>query len=173
MAILKILQYPDLRLRRKGNQVKDMKSSSIQKTIEDMIETLFHQKMCAGLAATQLDIEDPPCIAVINHTRSTDKKNILYLINPIITALEDTVMTDEGCMSIRPNDIAIKVKRANKITVQTLDLQGNHTTFEATGFFAHCIQHEYDHLIGILNIDHVSKLKRMYLERKIAKLAKS
>lgn len=173
MSIFKILQYPDLRLRRKGYQVTDVTVPHIQEIIENMVATLFAQKSCAGLASTQLDIDNPPSIAVINLARGSNKTDILYLINPQIIIQKGSTVHEEGCMSVAPEKVSAKVKRATKINVQTLDLKGNKIELEATDHLARCIQHEYDHLQGVLYIDHLSKLKRMYLERKIAKLAKS
>jgi len=172
MSILKILQYPDLRLRRKSHQINDVKAPKIQKIIENMMETLLAKKSCAGLASTQLDLEHPPSITVINNGEGTDKTNILCLINPKITAIEGGAINEEGCMSIYPSEITAKVKRAAKISVQALDIHSNKMEFEATGFLAQCIQHECDHLQGILYIDHLSKLKRIYIEKKITKLTK-
>lgn len=173
MSILKILQYPDLRLRRKGYQVTNVKDPKIQKVIENMTETLLAQESCAGLSSTQLDLEEPPSITVINTSENPNHDNILCLINPQIIATEGDTINDEGCMSVFPGEIYAKVKRAAKINVKALDIDGNKVEFEAEGFLARCVQHEYDHLQGILYIDHLSKLKRAYLERKMAKLSKS
>lgn len=171
MSILKILQYPDLRLRRKGHKVTDVKSAKIKKTIKDMLETLANAESCAALSATQLDMEQPPSITVINPL-TDDMDDVLCLINPQIVAQEGSNAAEEGCMSIFPEDIRAEIKRANKIKVKTLDVYGNHIEFEAEGYLARCIQHEYDHLNGILYIDHLSKLKRSLLEKKMLKLRK-
>ncbi|MDR1057443.1 MAG: peptide deformylase [Coxiellaceae bacterium] len=173
MAILKILQYPDLRLRRKGYQVTDVTALKIQTIIDNMTETLLAEKNCAGLAATQLDLEEPPSITVINYPTSKTKKDILCLVNPQIITQEGSNTSEERCMSIRPKEFSAKIKRSAKIKARALDLHGNKIELEATDFLASCIQHEYDHLQGILYIDYLSKLKRAFLERKIAKLAKS
>jgi peptide deformylase len=168
MSILQILQYPDLRLRRKSNKVTNVNSEKIKKTIKNMLETLANAKNCAALAATQLDIKQPPSIIVINSM--DDDSNVLCLINPQITAQEGRSVAEEGCMSVFPGDICAEIKRATSIKVKALTAQGNKVEFAADGYLARCIQHECDHLNGILYIDYLSKLKRALLEKKMKKL---
>jgi peptide deformylase len=167
MAILQILQYPDLRLRRKGYRVGNVKAAKIQKTIENIITTLNNTENCAGLAATQLDIEDPPNITVIHNM---DNDDLLCLINLDIISSEDSIIEQEGCMSIYPQGISAKVKRANKIKVKALDRYGNKLEFVALGHLARCLQHEYDHLQGVLYVDHLAKADRLALDKQIAAL---
>ncbi|CAL7959908.1 peptide deformylase [Gammaproteobacteria bacterium] len=168
MSILQILQYPDLRLRRKSNKVTNVNSAKIKKTIKNMLETLANTEGCAALAATQLDIEQPPSIIVINSM--DDDNNVLCLINPQITAQEGHNIAEEGCMSVFPENIRAEVKRATSIKAKTLTACGDQVEFSADGYLARCIQHECDHLNGILYIDHLSKLKRALLEKKMKKL---
>ena len=167
MAILQILQYPDLRLRRKGYRVVNVKAAKIQKTIEDILETLRNVEHCAGLAATQLDIKDPPNITVIN---TADNNEPLCLINLQIISADSDVINDEGCMSVYPHDIHAKVKRAGKVKVKALDRHGNEIEFEAKDRLAQCLQHEHDHLQGILYIDRLEKSERLLLDKRIAEL---
>ncbi|MDR1012408.1 MAG: peptide deformylase [Coxiellaceae bacterium] len=170
MTILNILQYPDIRLRRKGCQVTNVSAPKIQEIINNMLETLIAKKNCAGLAATQLELDNPPNIAVINYTQNEIKKNILCLVNPQIIIKEGSNLSEEGCMSIGPSGkIYAKIRRATKIQVQALDSKGRELKFEAADFLARCIQHECDHLQGILFIDYLSKLKWIFIERKIIK----
>lgn len=164
MSILKILQYPDSRLHQKSRKVTDVKSTKIKKVIKDMLETLANTQNCAALAATQLDIEEPPSIVVIN---SPDKNEIMTLINPHITAQKGSNVAEEGCMSIFPDHIHAEIRRANKIKVKALDTEGNQLKFTAEDFLARCIQHECDHLNGILYIDHLPKSKRALLEKEM------
>jgi len=163
MTFLKILQYPDSRLRKKGHKVSDVHSPEIKKIINDMHETLSNTENCAGLSATQLDIDKPPSIFVIN----TSDHNVLCLINPQITAKEGSEVGEEGCMSIYPDYISAEVKRAVKIKVEGLDILGNKVDFETDGQLARCIQHELDHLNGVLYIDYLPKSKRTLLEKKM------
>lgn len=170
MTTLKILQYPDSLLRRKAKFVDDVKSKKIQKIIEDMKETLQNSKNCAALASTQLDIEDPPHLTVIN---CPETNKILCLINLEIIEKQGSEKDIEGCMSVYPNTIHAKVERATKIKIRALNQNGDQLEFEATDFMARCIQHEYDHLCGILYIDHLSKIKRNRIDKKISKIVTS
>ena len=171
MAILRILQYPDLRLRSKSYMVDDVKSEKIKKIISDMLETLGNTENCAALAATQLDIQRPPSIVVINPMCSDGAE--ICLVNPRIISQEGRDVAKEGCMSIfLGDDIYVKVERSAKIGVEAINANGKKIKFEAEGFLARCIQHECDHLNGILYIDHLSKLKRSLLEKKILKLSR-
>lgn len=165
MSILPILQYPDSRLYRKSLEVTDAKSPLTKKIISDMLETLANEENCAALAATQLDIENPPSIVVINDPGGT--KNAFCLINPQILSKEGHEVAQEGCMSIFPDTINAEVERATNIKVKSMDMNGNHIEFEVEGFLARCIQHEHDHLEGILYIDHLKKAERETLEKQM------
>lgn len=165
MAIIRILQYPDPRLRKKGEWV-DKVDDVIRKIVDDMFETHYNTANCAALAATQLDFQDPKRITVIDFSPEKDKP--LCLINPKIIAREGDIIEPEGCMSVR--EAYEKVKRSAKITVQALDREGSPIEFVAEGFMAKCIQHEIDHLDGILFIDHLPGLKRYKIDEAIEKL---
>lgn len=166
MTILKILQYPDPRLKQVAKPVEKI-DARIQKIIDDMLETLANTKNCAALAATQLDIAAPPFITVIDRATTQDKT--ICLINPKIIKAEGEQFEYEGCMSVRPDLVHERVKRAFKVTVEALDPAGNPITFEAEGYLAKCIQHEIDHLQGKLYIDHLSRLKLERIRSKIKK----
>ena len=168
MSILKIIQYPDLRLRRKSIDVTDVKSVKTQKIIENMIETLINADNCGALAATQLDLKDPPSIIVISHAKNPNHDGILCLINPQIIAKEGSAINEEACMSIYPKEIYAKVKRAAKVKVKALNHNGDQIELDATDYFSRCIQHECDHLRGILYIDRLSKSERSRIDKKIA-----
>ena len=168
MSIIPILQYPDSRLRTRGHVVSQVNDKIIQQTIDDMLETLAATEHCAALAATQLDIKVPPAITVINNPE--DNKTPLCLINPQIIEKSGECKDKEGCMSIYPGDIAEKVLRAEKVIVHAFDRSGQKIIIEASDFLARCLQHEIDHLNGILFIDYLSPLKRERLEKKIKKL---
>lgn len=170
MAILNIIQYPDVRLKRKSTDVSDVRAPRIQKIIANMFATLANSKNCAALAATQLDIENPPSIIVFN-TLEEDAKPYC-LINLKITKQSGSNIAKEGCMSVAVDDITAEVKRATEITVQALDIQGKKIEFSAQDFVARCIQHEYDHLQGVIYIDRISKLKRSLIDKKIRKLTR-
>lgn len=169
MAILKILQYPDKRLQRVAQPVIEV-NEQVQKIVDDMLETHYNAENCAALAATQLDMPDPPRITVIDFSENKDQP--LCLINPEIIAREGEQYEIEGCMSVMPKFIHERVKRANKIKVRALDRTGQSIEFAAEGFMAKCIQHEVDHLNGKLYIDHLSQLKRDRVKSKLNKLKK-
>jgi peptide deformylase len=164
MAILKILQYPDKKLKRIAVPVETF-DDTIQKAIDDMFETHYATPNCAALAATQLDMPIPWRITVIDY--SPDKNQPLCLVNPQIIHREGEQFEYEGCMSVYPNLIHEKVRRALKITVQAQDRYGKTFELEAEGYFAKCIQHEVDHLDGNLYLDHLHKLKVDKIARKI------
>lgn len=169
MSILRILQYPDPRLRTKAKPVAAF-DERIKKIIKDMFETHYATDNCAALAATQLDIIDPPMITVIDF--SEHKNQPLCLVNPEISEAQGTQTQDEGCMSVSAcenHSLFDKVTRADKIRVKALDADGKPLDFIAEGFMAKCIQHEVDHLHGKLYIDHLSKLRRGRIDKKIAK----
>lgn len=170
MAILNIIQYPDIRLKRKSIDASDVKAPRIQKIIADMFATLANTKNCAALAATQLDIESPPSIIVFNALEEDTKP--YCLINLKITKQSGSDMAKEGCMSVAVDDITANVERATEITVQALDSTGKKLEFVAQDFIARCIQHEYDHLQGIIYLDRISKLKRSLIDKKIRKLTR-
>ncbi len=173
MAILQIIQYPDLRLGRRGKLVTDVMEEKIQRDIHNMIQTLLASQKCAALAATQLAMDNPPSITVINTSDKPTVDNVLCLVNPQIMAKEGEVIDMEGCMSVLPEFIYAPVMRAKKIKVKALDHRGNNLEFHANDFLARCIQHEYDHLQGIVYLDHLSKEERLIVEQKISTLARS
>lgn len=166
MAILPILQYPDPRLTKPGVEVKCV-DDQIKKIIENMFETHYAQENCAALAATQLDhgpsVREVPRITVIDFSEKKDSP--LCLVNPEIEPIGASFTnTQEGCMSVK--GVHAKVKRAEKIRVKALDREGNPLDFEADGFMAKCIQHELDHLDGIVFIKRLSLLKQKIINHK-------
>lgn len=170
MTILKILEYPDPRLKTVARRV-EVFDERIKQIIDDMFETHYATDNCAALAATQLDIIDPPFITVIDF--SAEKNQPLCLVNPEIIECEGEHTEVEACMSVYPGVIQDKVTRAEKIKVKALDRDGRSIEFSADGFMAKCIQHELDHLNGKVYLDHLSKLKRQLVEKKIAKVRRA
>lgn len=171
MSLLKIIQYPDLRLRRKAEKVMDFSDPRLQAIINDMLQTLAQATDCAALAATQLDIDLPLSITVINNFEGLFPEPTC-LINPVIEEMSGTDLTMEGCMSVFPQNIAATVERATFVKVVAQDRSGKKFTIEAEGFLARCLQHEVDHLNGIIYLDRLSTLKREMLKKKIEKLRK-
>jgi peptide deformylase len=168
---IEILQYPDSRLKNKAQIVTEF-TESLQAIIDDMFETLYHTKNCAGLAATQLAIAPPPPkITVIYDYRKGDKPSkdqSLCLINPEVIAKEGELLEPEACMSV-PGGIYESVPRPAKVVVRALDRKGEAFEIEGEGYMAKLLQHEIDHLNGLIFIDHLSRFKRQRVDKKIAK----
>tara|TARA_E500000178_G_C17006787_1_gene748487 strand:- start:1102 stop:1611 length:510 start_codon:yes stop_codon:yes gene_type:complete len=166
MAILEIIQYPNPILSTKTKPVKSF-DDHLQKIIDDMFETHYAQKGCAALAANQLGI--PYQITVIDFSDERDQP--LCLINPEIIETHGETNTHEGCMSLL--DVGYhRVKRAEKIKVKALDRHGKEIIIDADGFLAKCIQHEIDHLNGMVYIDRLGAVKRKLVVTKVNKLRK-
>ena len=165
MALLEILHSPDPRLSRKARPV-EVVDDAVRKTAEDMLETMYDAPGI-GLAATQVNILQQ--IAVIDV--SEDKNEPRCLINPKIIERDGEEEMREGCLSVP--EVFAHIKRAERVTVEFLDLDGQANTLEANGLFAVCIQHEIDHLQGRLFIDYLSPLKRERLKKKMLKAQKA
>lgn len=162
--LLPILHYPDKRLRTVAKPVETVDEST-RELVKNMFETMYDAPGI-GLAATQINHHQR--IIVIDTTE--DKSNPICLINPEIIEKDGEIDWEEGCLSV-PNYYDC-VKRANHIKVRALNEQGEAFELEADELLGVCIQHEIDHLDGILFVDHLSKLKQRRLKEKAKKLAK-
>ena len=162
MAILSILKYPDPRLHKIAKPVQEVEDR-VRQIVKDMTETMYDAQGI-GLAATQVDIHER--IVVIDI--SEERNDLLVLINPQITARsDDKTVYEEGCLSVP--GIYDKVERASEITVEALNEQGEKFSIEADGLLAICIQHELDHLVGKVFVEHLSSLKQNRIRTKIKK----
>jgi peptide deformylase len=174
MAVLKIYVAPHPVLKKKAAPVEKI-TPALQKLMDDMLETMYATDGI-GLAAPQvgesvrilvLDVEQPKDEEDIKKRRGKP----MFFINPEIThASEDLRVYNEGCLSV-PGQYA-EVTRPDKIRIKYLDYDGKPQEMEADGLLATCLQHEMDHLNGILFIDHLSTLKKDMLLRKLKKYAK-
>ena len=164
MPLLDILRFPDTRLRTKAKKLTDV-TDEIRLVVDDMLETMYDAPGI-GLAATQVNIHKQ--IVVIDI--SEEKIEPLCLINPKILQSSGSEINEEGCLSV-PEYFA-EVNRAEEVTVEALDREGNKFTLEAEGLLAVCIQHELDHLKGNLFVDYLSPLKQKRLKKKLEKIAK-
>jgi peptide deformylase len=161
MAILSLVYHPNPILSTPTKRVEDF-GSGLKKMLTDMWDTHYAQESCAGLAANQMGL--PWAITVIDF--SEDKNEPLQMINPeIIEFSEETTCISEGCMSL-PGGISAAVTRAATIKVRYQDETGAEHVMDADGFMAKAIQHEVDHLNGILYIDRLAPLKRKMVESK-------
>lgn len=162
MALLEILRFPDPRLRIKAKPVEKI-DNDIRKIVADMIETMYHSRG-VGLAATQVGIDKR--IFVMDVSENHEKA--FCVINPEILSQSGLQDDLEGCLSVGANAYE-RVKRASNVHLRAKDIDGNVFELEATELMAACIQHEIDHLNGILFIDHLSRLKQDRLRKKIEK----
>ena len=166
MAVLPIKNCLDPVLRKQCQIIKNIDGELVTLS-QDMIETTLAAPG-VGLAANQIGI--PWRLFVVNMGVETDKDNLITLINPEITAMEGSEMGEEGCLSIP--DVIAEVNRATQIEVKAIDLNGNDIRFEAKGYLARALQHEIDHLNGVLFWDSLGKVKRDIMKRKFKKKLK-
>ena len=166
MAILNILSYPDPRLRTIAAPVKEV-DDTIKTLIADMIETMYDAEGL-GLAASQVDQH----LQLIVMDLSENKDTPMVFINPKITPLvEEKQPYEEGCLSVP--DVYDKVERPNKVRIEALDQDGKAIDKEAEGLLAVCIQHEMDHLNGVIFVDYLSHLKQTRARDKVRKVLKT
>ena len=164
MAIKTILTEPNKILRQISNPV-DHVGEEEKKLIDDMLETMYAAPGI-GLAAIQIGI--PKRIIVMDISRKKENKNPLHFINPeIVWKADENIIYEEGCLSV-PNQFA-EINRPKECHVKYLDYFGQPQLLKAQGLLATCIQHEIDHLEGILFIDYLSKLKKTMIIKKLSK----
>ena len=164
MTIKTILIEPNKLLRQVSKPVNQVGKDE-QKLMDDMLETMYHANGI-GLAAIQIGV--PKRIIVMDISQDKEKKKPKYFVNPIIKNKDSEKATyEEGCLSV-PEQFA-EIDRPSKCEVEYLDYNGNKQLLKADGLLATCIQHEMDHLEGILFIDHLSKLKKSMIIKKLSK----
>ena len=167
MTVRPILTAPDPRLKAVSTDVATV-DAEIRKLVDDMTESMYAAEGI-GLAAVQIGVAKR--VIVIDLDQKEGKKNPRAFINPnILWASEETAVFEEGCLSVP--EIWDDVERPARIKAEYLDRDGNKQVLEADGLLATCLQHEMDHLNGILFIDHLSRLKRSMALRKLAKAKK-
>ncbi len=168
MVTRNIIIEPDPILRKKCQKFEKV-DESVKKLMNDMLETMY-KAPGIGLAAIQIGILKRA--VVIDVSKSDEKKNPLFLINPEITfKSKETSVYEEGCLSI-PGQFA-EVERPAECHIKYVNLEGKLKTLKADGILATCIQHEVDHLNGILFIDYLSKLKKDMIVKKLVKQKKA
>ena len=164
MTIKKILTEPDKFLRQVSKSVPKVTDEE-RRLMDDMLETMYDANGI-GLAAIQVGV--PKRILVIDLGKKENKNMPLFFVNPKIIKKNDKLATyEEGCLSV-PDQFA-EIDRPNKCTIEYLDYNGKKKVLDADGLLATCLQHEMDHLEGILFIDYLSKLKRDYIIKKWTK----
>ena len=165
MSVKKILTEPNKLLRQVSKTVE--KVGDVEKMLmDDMLDTMYDAPGI-GLAAIQIGV--PKRIIVMDISRDENKKEPRYFINPVIkNKNEKKVKYEEGCLSV-PDQFA-EIERPNACEVEYLDYNGKKQILKAEGLLATCIQHEMDHLEGILFIDYLSKLKKSMIIKKLSKI---
>jgi peptide deformylase len=164
-VILPILEYPDPRLREVAKPVASV-TDEIKKLVDDMAETMYAAPGC-GLAATQVGVDKR--VFVIDIATEDEPSNLVVFINAEIVELTGTQTWNEGCLSFP--GVSEEIKRAERVRVRALDREGKPFELEAEGLLAVAIQHENDHLNGVLMIDKLSALKKRMMSRKLSKAA--
>jgi peptide deformylase len=164
MALLSILKYPDPRLNTVAEPVVEI-NQQIRRLVDDMAQTMYAAPG-VGLAATQVDVHKR--IIVLDVSEAKDQ--LLVLINPEILESSGEAECEEGCLSVP--GVYDKVKRAEHVRVAALDVNGDRLEFEASNVLAVCVQHEMDHLKGIVFVEYLSMLKQGRIARKMRKSAR-
>ena len=168
MAVLEIVKYPDKFLRQPTKPVEKI-DDHIQRIIDDMADTMYDEPG-VGLAAIQVGIDKS--IIVYDVTPREQGPDLQALINPEIVSREgSTISENEGCLSVP--DFRADVKRYASVRVKGLNRNGDPVDIDAEGFLSVVLQHEIDHLHGILFIDRISSLKRQLYKRRIRKQLKN
>src|SRR5437899_8738234 len=167
MALKTILTAPDPRLKKKSKPIASVEAD-VRQLMDDMLETMYAAPGI-GLAAPQ--VGELRRVIVLDIDREEVKTGPLFMANPeVIEASDEDVMYEEGCLSV-PEHYSDVVRPA-KVTVRYLDREGKQQDMTCEGLLATCVQHEIDHLDGILFIDHISALKRNTILRKLLKARK-
>lgn len=164
--VREILIWPDPRLKEKAAPVAAV-DDSIRKLVDDMFETMYAAEG-VGLAAPQIGVLQR--VIVIDTTGVDEGVKPIALINPEIVGTEGTTQYREGCLSV-PGE-AEEVTRAEQVRVRFLDVDGNQQELEATGLLAIAVQHECDHLNGVLFVDYLSTLKRELIRKRMKRVKK-
>ena len=166
MAILEIKAYPDPILAQKAKPVENI-DDSIRRLLDDMAETMYAAPG-VGLAAPQVGVSLRAI--VVDASPRVEGEKLIKLINPVITFAEGTSVCEEGCLSVP--GFSENVTRSEKVIVEGYNEHGKPIKIETDTFLATVLQHEIDHLNGVLFIDHIGRLKRDMIRRKLRKKAR-
>jgi peptide deformylase len=164
--MMKIYTYPDTLLRNKAAPLQNIDGDT-QALIDGMSETMY---AAPGIGLAAVQVGEPKRVIVYDLTPRNEGRNLSVLINPEIVMAEGKIVYEEACLSVV--DYSAEVKRYANVKVRGVDRQGDPVDIEAEGLLAICLQHEIDHLNGILYIDHISSLKRSLYTKKLKKALK-
>lgn len=163
MSVREIKKYPDKVLKEKTQLVTDC-NAELDKLVDDMIETMYAAPG-VGLAANQVGVSRQ--VAVIDVSVRDEKSPLIVLLNPEIVHREGVIEAEEGCLSV-PDYTAV-LKRAMKVCVKGLDRNGRPVEIEAEGLLARALQHEIDHLNGILFVDRMGRIRKEFFKKRYAR----
>ena len=161
---LNIYRYPDPVLRSKALPVENV-DGKLQELIDSMTQTMYK---APGIGLAAIQVGEPLRLIVYDVTPAEEGNNINVIINPEIVSCEGSIVYEEACLSVY--DFSADVKRNEKVCVKAFDRDGNPIEIEAEGLHAVCLQHEIDHLNGILFIDHISSIKRSLYKKRLKKI---
>lgn len=161
---LKIYRFPDPVLRIKAAPVENI-DGELQQFIDGMTETMYK---APGIGLAAIQVGKPISLVVYDISPPEESHKINVIMNPEIVSREGSITYEEACLSVF--DYSAEVKRSNKILVKAIDREGKPIEIEAEGLHAVCLQHEIDHLNGVLFIDHISSLKRSLYKSRLKKI---
>ena len=165
MAVREVLRYPHPSLKQKARELGPGDDAVIAEVATDLVETMESFGHCVGLAAPQLDhLVRIVAVDVTGHKKATTQNGLLVLVNPVIVDADGAEVGREGCLSI-PH-LTANVGRATRIRVEATDPQGEPVAVDSEAFEARCLQHEIDHLDGLLFLDRVDSLSSDVFRRK-------
>ncbi|MCH5313077.1 MAG: peptide deformylase [Helicobacter sp.] len=171
MATLTILTYPNQKLRQKSKPIEQF-DAHLHHFLDDMYDTMME---CGGIGLAAIQVGEPKQILIINLPREEDniqyKEDLLEIINPTFLTQEESIDWEEGCLSVP--DFYESVKRFNKVSIAYKDRFGQDKVLKAEGFLAVAIQHEIDHLNGVLFVDKLPILRRKKFEKELKKIRNS
>jgi peptide deformylase len=168
MALREIIVVPDPRLKQVSKPV-DAVDDDLRALMDDMLETMY---AAPGIGLAAIQVAEPKRVIVMDLAREGEEPQPRFFVNPeILWASEETAPYEEGCLSVP--EIYDEVERPAQVKLRYLNYQGEQVEEDADGLFAVCIQHEMDHLDGVLFIDHLSRLKREQAIKKVKKQAKA
>ncbi|MBW2272503.1 MAG: peptide deformylase [Deltaproteobacteria bacterium] len=168
MALREVLQFPDPRLKQVSEPIKEI-TDELRELAGDMCEVMYDEPGI-GLAAPQVGEGVRLIVIDTDWSDEGNEKSPTVIVNPEFVEIEGKIVWEEGCLSVP--DFNAEVTRSERVRVRGLDLDGNEIIEEAEGLRAVCLQHEIDHLNGVLFIDRISRLKRsMYVKRRKKQLA--
>ena len=169
MALLTVHSFPDPVLKQKALPVKEF-DEKLAELADNMLETMYEERGI-GLAAVQVGVlKQLVVVDLKSGEEDISLREPRVFVNPHIVERSGETISEEGCLSVI--EYRAEIKRAESIKLEFQDLQGEFRTMEAEGLFSICIQHELDHLQGILFIDHLPMLKQKMVKKRLAKLAR-